>query len=290
MGFLSKIFGKKPRVPDFVPVDIDKEQADAVQANINVTPKAGELSLAQQAADQDALMQGIRTVMPNYDEMLESEYDITRDLLTGKVPKDVADRIKNMRASYGIGMADSDFLKHSTVRDLGRTSLDMQQAGMGYLDNRIRRQSAFVANPMSVQSMFISPMQRVQQKMSERDSRFNRDYAANKIAAAPSPVAVGLTKVAMAAGGAYLGAGAGAAGAMKGAMAGASLGNMYLGGGGGGGGSNMMNSYANMMAMQGMFGGGGGGGGFGSGNQSGYSLSNGTISRATLSGMADDNL
>ena len=118
--------------------------------------------------------------------------------------------------------------------------------------------------------MFQSPQQRIAQKMSERDSKFNRDFAANKIAAAPDPRWVGMTKVAMAAAG-------GMAGGMAGASMGASLGSSITGSGGGGG--NMMSNLLFMKAMGG-FGGGGGGGGFG------FSPApSGTVLGSDISGM-----
>tara|TARA_Y100001973_G_C5203030_1_gene339273 strand:- start:648 stop:1475 length:828 start_codon:yes stop_codon:yes gene_type:complete len=275
MGFLSKIFGKKPKVPEFVPVDYDKEYDAAMDYNEENIERFGGISRKAQEQDQQALTQGLRSAIPNYDELLASEFDITSSLLRGELSKREQDRLRDRRAALGLstGTQDSDLTQYSYARDLGLAERDLINQGMAYADNRIRRQSAFVAQPVSVTSMFQSPQQRIAQKMSERDSKFNRDFAANKIAAAPDPRWVGMTKVAMAAVG-------GMAGGMAGASMGASLGSSITGSGGGG--SNLLGNLAFMQAM--------GGGGFGFGNQSGYSISNGRVSRASLSGMADDNL
>ena len=275
MGFLSKIFGKKPKVPEFVPVDYDKEYDAAMDYNEENIERFGGISRKAQEQDQQALTQGLRSAIPNYDELLASEFDITSSLLRGELSKREQDRLRDRRAALGLssGTQDADLTQYSYARDLGLAERDLINQGMAYADNRIRRQSAFVAQPVSVTSMFQSPQQRIAQKMSERDSKFNRDFAANKIAAAPDPRWVGMTKVAMAAVG-------GMAGGMAGASMGASLGSSITGSGGGG--SNLLGNLAFMQAM--------GGGGFGFGNQSGYSISNGRVSRASLSGMADDNL
>ena len=90
MGFLSSIFGKKPKVPPFEPVDIDDEQGKAVDANLGVVDRAGQLSRAAQAADQSALMQGIRSAIPIYDELLSSEYDITKRMLSGEMADELS--------------------------------------------------------------------------------------------------------------------------------------------------------------------------------------------------------
>ena len=275
MGFLSKIFGKKPKVPEFVPVDYDKEYDAAMDYNEENIERFGGISRKAQEQDQQALTQGLRSAIPNYDELLASEFDITSSLLRGELSKREQDRLRDRRAALGLstGTQDSDLTQYSYARDLGLAERDLINQGMAYADNRIRRQSAFVAQPVSVTTMFQSPQQRIAQKMSERDSKFNRDFAANKIAAAPDPRWVGMTNVAMAAVG-------GMAGGMAGASMGASLGSSITGSGGGG--SNLLGNLAFMQAM--------GGGGFGFGNQSGYSISNGRVSRASLSGMADDNL
>ena len=259
MGFLSKIFGKKPKVPEFTPVDYDKEYDAAADYNEKNIGRFGGISRKAQEQDQQALTQGLRSAIPNYDELLAAEFDITSSLLRGELSKREQDRLRDRRAALGLstGTQDSDLTQYSYARDLGLAERDLINQGMAYADNRIRRQSAFVAQPVSVTSMFQSPQQRIAQKMSERDSKFNRDFAANKVAAAPSPVAVGLSKVAMAAVGGYAGAAAGAGTAMGsfgGGLMGAQMGAGLIGGGGGGG--NMM---SNLM-MMGMMGGGFGGG------------------------------
>ena len=249
MGFLSKIFGKKPKVPEFVPVDYDKEYDAAMDYNEENIERFGGISRKAQEQDQQALTQGLRSAIPNYDELLASEFDITSSLLRGELSKREQDRLRDRRAALGLssGTQDADLTQYSYARDLGLAERDLINQGMAYADNRIRRQSAFVAQPVSVTTMFQSPQQRIAQKMSERDSKFNRDFAANKIAAAPDPRWVGMTKVAMAAVG-------GMAGGMAGASMGASLGSSVTGSGGGGG--NMLSNLLFMKAMGG-FGGGG---------------------------------
>ncbi len=257
MGFFSKIFGKKPKVPDFVPVDYDKEYDNAWNYNESNIGRFGVISRKAQEQDQQALTQGLRSAIPNYDELLASEFDITSSMLRGELSKREQDRIRDRRAALGLssGTQDADLTQYSYARDLGLAERDLINQGMAYADNRIRRQSAFVAQPVSVTSMFQSPQQRIAQKMSERDSKFKRDYTANKVAAAPDPVAVGLTKVAAAAiGGGLGGVAAGGAASSLGKVAGTLLGGAaggpigsavggFLGGGGfgslfgGGGGS-----------------------------------------------------
>lgn len=237
MGFLSKIFGKKPKVPEFVPVDYDKEYDAAADYNEKNIERFGGISRKAQEQDQQALTQGLRTAIPNYDDLLAAEFDITSSLLRGELSKREQDRLRDRRAALGLstGTQDSDLTQYSYARDLGLAERDLINQGMAYADNRIRRQSAFVAQPVSVTSMFQSPQQRIEQKMMERDSKFKRDYAANKVAAAPDPRWVGVTNAvatAMGAGPVAGGGGGGVAASLGGI--GKAIGG-FLGGMGGGG-------------------------------------------------------
>lgn len=235
MGFLSKIFGKKPKVPEFTPVDYDKEYDAATDYNEENIERFGGISRKAQEQDQQALTQGLRSAIPNYDELLASEFDITSSLLRGELSKREKDRMRDRRAALGLssGTQDADLTQYSYARDLGLAERDLVNQGMAYADNRIRRQSAFVAQPVSVTSMFQSPQERIAQKMSERDSKFNRDFAANKIAAAPDPRWVGATNAVATALGAGGGGGGGGVAASLGGI-GKAIGG-FLGGMGGGG-------------------------------------------------------
>ena len=264
MGFLSKIFGKKPKVPEFTPVDYDKEYDATWDYNEKNIERFGGISRKAQEQDQQALTQGLRSAIPNYDELLAAEFDITSSLLRGELSKREQDRLRDRRAALGLstGTQDSDLTQYSYARDLGLAERDLINQGMAYADNRIRRQSAFVAQPVSVTSMFQSPQQRIAQKMSERDSKFNRDFAANKVAAAPDPRYVaGFNAIATLAGGA---AGGAAAGGATGAASGGGLASIVKAGagfigrafGGGGGGlsfsgapSTGLNAYSSGSAM-----------------------------------------
>lgn len=263
MGFLSKIFGKKPTVPEFVPVDYDKEYDATMDYNEKNIERFGGISRKAQEQDQKALMQGLRTAIPNYDELLASEFDITSSLLRGELSKREQDRLRDRRAALGLssGTQDADLTQYSYARDLGLAERDLINQGMAYADNRIRRQSAFVAQPVSVTTMFQSPQQRIAQKMSERDSKFKRDNYAAKIAASPDPVMAGIFNNMAAVAGAKSGkggkgggfsglfSGGGGLGSAIGTIAGAAIGGPagaaiggqlggFIGGAGGGGASN----------------------------------------------------
>lgn len=208
MGLLSKLFGKKVNVPAFVGVDIDKEQEGAIDANTRVVGKAKSLALAQQSADQEALEQGLRRAISGYDSLVGSQRNVVDDFLGGRVPGDVADKIADRAAARGIrtGTTGSQAVKFDELRNYGLTSLDMKQRGLGMARDFITQQvGTAMAKPMSVTSMFFSPTQRLAHKTQERDTKWTRDYAAAKMAAAPDPRFSGLLNTGMQAAGMYFG-------------------------------------------------------------------------------------
>ena len=235
MGFLSKLFGKKPTVPGFVGIDIDEQQRKAIAGNRAATKDAGALALQQQEADQAALEQGLRRAIPGYEGLVTGQRDVISDLLAGKVSGDVADRLRDRAAARGIatGTQGSQALDFSELRNYGLTSMDLQQRGLGAAQNYITQQyNTGMARPMSVTSMFMSPAARLAHESSERSMKFQRDFAAAKIAAAPDPRFVGVGKIASAAAGGWMAA----AGGKWGDAGAAIFGNKWPGGGGGGGG------------------------------------------------------
>jgi hypothetical protein len=231
MGLLSKIFGEKVKTPEFTSVDIDATQEGAADANIGIIPKASRLALSQQKADQATLLQGLRSAIPDYDEMVSGERSIIADMMAGKLPN--RDRIVDLRAAQHLGQAGSEFARYGTARDLGISELDLMTQGLGQA-RAFKQQQAQVgmAQPMSVGYMFQTPQQRLAHLTSERNMEFQRNMFDAKMKAAPDPIYSGITKTAIAGLGAW--AGASAFGSTLGGAGGALLGGMMMRGGGGG--------------------------------------------------------
>lgn len=231
MGLLSKIFGEKVKTPEFTSIDIDEAQEGAADANIGIIPKASRLALSQQKADQATLLQGLRSAIPDYDEMVSGERSIIADMMAGKLPN--RDRIVDLRAAQHLGQAGSEFARYGTARDLGISELDLMTQGLGQA-RAFKQQQAQVgmAQPMSVGYMFQTPQQRLAHLTSERNMEFQRNMFDAKMKAAPDPIYSGITKTAMSALGAW--AGASAFGSTLGGTGGALLGGMMMRGGGGG--------------------------------------------------------
>jgi len=108
-------------------------------------------------------------------------------LLRGEIPTDVSQQVRRASTarSFAGGFQGAGLSSNLTARDLGLTSLGLQQTGFqqfGALAQLIN------PNPFNVQTMFFSPQQRLQHATNERNARFQRDLMAAGVKAAPSPM------------------------------------------------------------------------------------------------------
>lgn len=115
-GGLEKVYGKKPRVSDFIPLDLQKAQSQSVAGNL---------------ANADAIEAFLNRTIPGWSEMLKAGTGNALDLLHGVIPKDVQDQIFRSTAFQSLqsGTQGSGMARALTARDLGRTSLDLQTMG-----------------------------------------------------------------------------------------------------------------------------------------------------------------
>lgn len=157
--------GSKPKIPAFTPVDAGAEQAKAIQGNLANFSSASELAAKTSAADQAALTEQLRKAIPGYDQIVSKASQNIQNQLAGEINPDVSAQVQRSTAAKAIagGYGASSGLGRSlTARDLGLTSMGIQQQGFGNALNYIQNQRATAtAQPMSVSSMFLSPQQRI---------------------------------------------------------------------------------------------------------------------------------
>lgn len=89
-------------------------------------------------------------IYPNLSSTINTAAGNINDELQGKVPADVQQQIQNAGAAWGInsGMPGSGAAGNVSLEDLGLTSLQQQQQGLGnYLNFGTGLQSQFTLNP-----------------------------------------------------------------------------------------------------------------------------------------------
>lgn len=157
--------GSKPKIPPFTPVDAAAEQSKAIQNNLANFDQASQLAAKTTSADQAVLTEQLRKAIPGYDQIISKASQNIQSQLGGEINPDVSAQVQRSSAARALagGYGASSGLGRSlTARDLGLTSMGIQQQGFGNALNYIQSQrQAATVQPMSVSSMFLSPQQRI---------------------------------------------------------------------------------------------------------------------------------
>lgn len=187
--------GKKVKIPDYQRVDIEGEQKGAIQQNLKSLPQGAELASKTAQADQDTLTAILRRAIPGYDRIIEQQSNIVQQQMRGELPSDVSASVLRSGAAraLGTGMRGSQLGRNLTLRDLGLTSMGVQQQGLNNAMTFIQNQrSTGMVNPMSAASMFVSPQQRMAIKERENAALFQRNLMAAQVKAQPDPMMAAL--------------------------------------------------------------------------------------------------
>lgn len=170
LGLAGSLMKKKPKIPTYKKVDQTKEQEAGIAANLASFDQAKQLADQTTAADQDRLDSILTRTMPDYRKNLAAASSAVGDMLSGKLG--IGDQAYSMRQSAerggALGLAGSGAGRNLTARDLGLTSFQMQQYGLGafnQLSSNVRQN--YTAAPMSTAFSYTSPQQRIQNAMQD---------------------------------------------------------------------------------------------------------------------------
>jgi hypothetical protein len=184
--------GRRARIPNIARVDTNREQQEAIRQNIASIESATELSRKATEADQATLEAQLRRAIPGYDQLVQQASSNIGASLRGELSPEVTSQVQRSTAGRALmsgAGASSGFGRALTARDLGLTSLNLQQQGLNQAMGFIQSQRATgMVQPMSVASMFVSPTQRINLALQENSMQYNRDLAAAQEAARPDPM------------------------------------------------------------------------------------------------------
>ena len=224
---LSDIFGQKPQVAGFQDVILGDEQIKALLADLKGFPQIEKLGNLW----QNYMLAGIEHAVPGFGSILsgmtgttEEELKQAGQLMQGIMPADVIAKTFSTGAMQNLlsGAGASPMAAANQARNFGLTSLDLMNQGANLLGNASQRWGQLsqfgAATTMPIQNMLITPQQQAQQTESNRLIQRQIQQERYNVAAAPNPIAKGLSDIVMYLTGQYLGA----------------LGGGKLGGGGGG--------------------------------------------------------
>lgn len=195
-------------------------------------------------------------MLPGFANMRDRITGVIDSKLRGELPRDVRNLLSRNAAEKGIAMGTSGsaFNEYDELRNLGLTSLGIQNEGVSQGANWIR--SMPQAPKMDFTSMFFSPQQRLNFEFQQAQANKPIEWLNHQIDALPSNLeraaagfldwaaTTGLSVASMYTGMAMGGGsgGGGSAGAEPGPMAGLSSPSFSMSGGGGGG-STFAQSY-----------------------------------------------
>ena len=170
LGLAGSLFKKKPKIPKFQKVDQAKAQQEGIAANLASFDQAKQLADQTAAADQDRLDSILTRTMPDYRKNLAAASASIGDMLSGKLG--IGDQAYSMRQSAerggALGLSGSGAGRNLTARDLGMTSFQMQQYGLGafnQLSSNVRQN--YTVNPMSTAFSYASTPQYLQNEVNQ---------------------------------------------------------------------------------------------------------------------------
>lgn len=220
LDFLSPIFGKKPQVADYTPVDMSAEQLKALQGDIAAWPQIQELG----SLYQSYMLNAYEEAIPGFKDILKLGGQTTKDmlgqseqLLHGEIPEDVKQQVQRSSAFQSLmgGTAGSGMASALTARDLGVTSLNLIGQGAqlaGQAGNAAQRWASLSGAELP-QGMLVTPQQQAQLDMQQNLIKQATQQTKYNVAAAPDPVAKGLSDIVENLTAAYLGGKVGTIGA-----------------------------------------------------------------------------
>lgn len=192
IGGAAMSAGSRVRVPELRRVDTAREQRESIRQNLAAIEPAAELSRRATEADQATLESQLRRAIPGYDRLISQASSNIGSALRGELSPEVTQQVQRSTAGRALmsgAGAGSGFGRSLTARDLGLTSLNLQQQGlnqaMGFIQNQ---RSTGMVQPFSVSSMFVSPSQRINLALQENTMQLNRDMMAAQEAAKPDPM------------------------------------------------------------------------------------------------------
>ena len=104
-----------------------------------LAPKTRELESQRNAFNREQLLESLGIQIPGYQKGQLQRTQNAMSLLRGELPPDLASQIQRNTASKSLtgGYAGTQAARNLTARDLGRTSMDLQQAGAQQFSNII---------------------------------------------------------------------------------------------------------------------------------------------------------
>lgn len=183
MALFSEFIKSAPKVPDFVPVDAQKQQQIAIGGNLSALPAIQSLASQYNQFNVDEINKALGTTDP-YRNQIATQLSKNRlDWSKGVMSQDLADQVQNLSASRAVGGGYGGTGAHNNLlaRNYGLTSLALQEKAQSSEESWLRTAASIYQPGMfNLSSMMVTPAQQTALAVEERDAKFQRDYVAGQ--------------------------------------------------------------------------------------------------------------
>lgn len=177
---LNEIFGRRPEQ-----VDLRGSIGRSALLNEDILRlNQGLAGRTNQAISEDALRRA-GTFDPNFRTNISNLSESARRLIQGDIPTDVIESVRRARAEQGAGGFGGGVgnQRAATARDLGLTSLDLQNRGAGIFQqiNAARDAMDPISRQVSLNQFLLTPEQQIQADIANIGIRSSADPAAQRL-------------------------------------------------------------------------------------------------------------
>lgn len=166
-----------PEAPEYDPVLLNDVLRDTTRANLNNLPRIERLASRLNDFNVAQDMESLEELFPGARAIIEQASGNIQSQLRGELPADVENQVRQFaaEANVGSGVGGSQFGGYRTARDLGLTSLNLQERGMTSAERWIAASRSRV--PLfNAASLFFSPGQGLQNAQFNATNQWNVDW------------------------------------------------------------------------------------------------------------------
>lgn len=183
MSVIKSIFGKKPTIPAYSPVDVDQTLRDAISSSQASLGPAQQLASGVNLFNTDQVRSISQRLLPG---LLDQSSELVGAQLRGELTPQMQRMARNdaAAASLGLGLGGTGFQANQEATGMLLARLNQQQQG---LQNFQGLQQTLAPRQFDVSAMFLSPEQRLGVALQQNQDQFNYNYLQAKTDAAPAP-------------------------------------------------------------------------------------------------------
>lgn len=182
-------YAKKPKVPMAPRVSGQQSQIQAAKGNLDALPYLQDLADQTNQFNVGKYQQRMGQLIPDYSRIMGGASGTLADWLNGVISPDVASQVRrnsNVRA-FGGGYAGSGMGDNLQARDLGLTSMNLQQQGLSALPGFVGASQLGAPAQWNPAQDYMSTEGQIGLNQRNENNRYNQEWLTNQIKALPDP-------------------------------------------------------------------------------------------------------